>query len=312
MNAKVEEIRDRLTADVVKSIEEKNPAWRKAWNLGPNAGNPTAASSGKTYRGGNHLVFSIVADMSGYSSKYWNTFQNWAKLGCFPRKGEKATWGVFADNKRVIDKYEPVDANGKDKYKTLFIYRAFCVFNAEQCHDAKDAGVLDKYLCKENAEVSKVSYDIVSELVKKHDIKLRHGGERAYYAPGPDFIQMPKKGFFTTAEDYYATLLHEMIHWAQFHSSDRKINGSKDDNEYADSELSAELGSMFLMRELGLPHGTAQQFESHAGYLKGWVSRMKQDNKYIFKVSSVAGRLVDYLLGKDASVEIKEEEEATV
>jgi antirestriction protein ArdC len=41
---------------------------------------------------------------------------------------------------------------------------------------------------------------------------IRHGGTRAYYAPQPDYVQMPPIETFKDAESYAATLAHELTH----------------------------------------------------------------------------------------------------
>ena len=48
--------------------------------------------------------------------------------------------------------------------------------------------------------------------------KIEHGGDRAFYRPSTDHIQMPGEGLFTgtktmtRTEGYYATLVHELVH----------------------------------------------------------------------------------------------------
>src|SRR5689334_18926999 len=44
---------------------------------------------------------------------------------------------------------------------------------------------------------------------------IRHGGNQAFYAPGPDHIQLPPFEAFRDAESYYATALHELTHWTK-------------------------------------------------------------------------------------------------
>jgi antirestriction protein ArdC len=42
---------------------------------------------------------------------------------------------------------------------------------------------------------------------------IRYGGERAFYSPATDHIQMPPHAVFATAEEFCGTLLHEASHW---------------------------------------------------------------------------------------------------
>ena len=59
-------------------------------------------------------------------------------------------------------------------------------------------------------------------------------------------------------------------------------------------ELIAELGSVLLMAELGLP--VTDNLNNHAAYLKHWLKGMEGDPKFIFKASSQANKAVDWLL----------------
>jgi antirestriction protein ArdC len=55
---------------------------------------------------------------------------------------------------------------------------------------------------------------------------IRHGGSRAFYAPGPDFIQMPPFAAFGNPVAYYATLAHEATYWTGHKSRcDRDLSG---------------------------------------------------------------------------------------
>lgn len=44
--------------------------------------------------------------------------------------------------------------------------------------------------------------------------QIRHGGNRAFYTPGSDHIQLPPVQAFRDVERYTATKAHEMIHWS--------------------------------------------------------------------------------------------------
>src|SRR5690606_8587123 len=82
---------------------------------------------------------------------------------------------------------------------------------------------------------------------------VRHGGGCAYYAPGPDHVQMPAFESFRDPESYYATLAHEMTHWTRHPTRLNRDLGRRrhGDEGYAREELVAELGAAFLCADLG-------------------------------------------------------------
>ena len=102
-------------------------------------------------------------------------------------------------------------------------------------------------------------------------VRVEHGGERAYYRPSTDHIQMPDEGLFcgtdtmTRSEGYFAVLLHERsTDPAPSTRLDRDMGKRFGDAAYAAEELVAEIGSAFLCSELGI---TQDMRADHAQYL---------------------------------------------
>ncbi|TIW01739.1 MAG: antirestriction protein, partial [Mesorhizobium sp.] len=71
---------------------------------------------------------------------------------------------------------------------------------------------------------------------------IRHGGDRAFYSPALDFIQMPPFETFRDAQAYYATISHESTHWTRHATRlDRDLGGKRfGDDGYSREELVAE------------------------------------------------------------------------
>ncbi len=149
-------------------------------------------------------------------------------------------------------------------------------------------------------EAIEVAEAIVANMPKVPKIKF--GGDRAYYTPTYDYVQMPKKVDFENEAKYYSTVFHELVH-STGHSKrvgrDMKANGMKDPR-YAYEELIAELGASFLTGESGVLHF---HIKNTAAYLKGWkgrlVNRMKEDNRFFFKAASQAQAAADFILDRD-------------
>lgn len=131
-------------------------------------------------------------------------------------------------------------------------------------------------------------------------VTLRHGGDRAYYAPGPDFIQMPVFEAFRNAHGYYATLAHEATHWTSHKSRlDRSFDAKKfGDNGYAREELVAELGAAFLCADLGIE---LTNRTDHADYVGFWLKVLKEDKRAIFSAAAHAERAVGFLRAQSSS-----------
>jgi len=46
--------------------------------------------------------------------------------------------------------------------------------------------------------------------------EIQHAGSKAFYSPITDRITLPPRELFASGEEYYATALHETVHYADF------------------------------------------------------------------------------------------------
>ncbi len=140
---------------------------------------------------------------------------------------------------------------------------------------------------------------------------IRHGGARAFYAEGPDYVQMPPFETFRDAESHAATLAHELTHWTKHGTRLARDMGRVKwgDEGYAREELVAELGSAFLCADLGI---TPEVREDHAAYIASWLKVLKDDKRLIVSAASHAQRAADFLHGlqPEAAAQHHEEERA--
>jgi antirestriction protein ArdC len=136
--------------------------------------------------------------------------------------------------------------------------------------------------------------------------RIEHGGDRAFYRPQTDHIQMPSEDAFcgtktlTRSESYYATLVHELTHWTGAkHRLDREFGKRFGDKAYAAEELVAEIGAAFLCAELQI---TQEVRADHAQYLAQWLTLMKGDSRAVFTAAARASEAAIYLkrLGAEA------------
>jgi hypothetical protein len=72
---------------------------------------------------------------------------------------------------------------------------------------------------------------------------------------------------------------------------------------YAREELRAELASVFLAAERGIPHDP----EQHAAYVDSWIKSLKEDKNEIFRAAHDASAAADFLLGLEGDRSIAEE-----
>jgi antirestriction protein ArdC len=75
----------RITAEIIARLEAGTKPWVQPWRGAP-VSRPLR-SCGVPYRGMNVFWLWMVADMCGYASPYWMTFQQAKVLGGQVRKG---------------------------------------------------------------------------------------------------------------------------------------------------------------------------------------------------------------------------------
>jgi hypothetical protein len=118
---------------------------------------------------------------------------------------------------------------------------------------------------------------------------------------------LPSKGAFRDAAGYYGTALHELAHWTGHPSRlDRATLNETyrfGDINYAREELRAELASLFLAAERGIPHDP----EQHAAYVDSWIKALRDDKHEIFRAAHDASRATDFLLELEHEREIARE-----
>ena len=117
-----------------------------------------------------------------------------------------------------------------------------------------------------------------------------------------------RRAAFKEASGYYGTALHELAHWTGHPSrlNRQTLNESYrfGDLNYAKEELRAELASVFLAAERGIPHDPAQ----HAAYVGSWVKALRQDKNEIFRAAHDASSATDYLLTLERDRSIADED----
>lgn len=275
---------DVINSRIMELLEQGTVPWRKPWNAQSNY--PKNLVSGKKYQGVN--VFMLAC--SEFSSPYWMTFKQCQDKGGHVIKGSKSCPVVFwkwLDRKDTEPVVGENSTNGK-----IPMLRFYSVFNLEQTEGittppAEEANNLFDPITK--------AEEIIANMPMKPDI--RFGGNRAYYSPSLDYIQLPYQHTFDTIEEYYNTSFHELSH-ATGHQNrlarksilEPSYFGS---HEYSKEELVAEMGAAFLCGNCGIEAST---LENSAAYIGGWLKALKNDKTLLVHAAAAAQKASDYIL----------------
>lgn len=280
----------RVTNRIVEALEQGVRPWMKPWHCEHLAGRITRPlrHNGQKYSGINILTLWMSAEMQGFVSPFWMTFQQAKELGGFVKKGEHGSPVVYASTFKKTETAE----NGDEVEADIPFLKEYTVFCADQVE-----GLPEHFY----ATVTKPMEAI--ERIEKADsffanakADIRTGGDRAFYAMGADYIRMPPFETFRDAESHAATLAHELTHWTRHPSRlDREFGRKRwGDEGYAMEELVAELGSAFLCADLAI---TPEVRDDHASYIESWLKVLKDDKKAVFSAASHASKAIEFLHG---------------
>lgn len=308
-------------------LEQGGHVFRARWAAAASRGFPRNLRTGQPYRGANVLLLWDEALTQGYATHLWMTYRQAAALGGQVRRGEH---GVLCAHFERVDQRragvgdgarargradgEPSDSDAAADAEAFATRsgclrcRPFWLFNLAQVDGLSEGrGAVVSEASDAAAEASpayaqgsgregRTAVENALRLVAGCDAVLRHGFERAMYVPALDEIRLPLPERFVNAENYCATLLHELVHWSGHPSRLHRAFGARfGEAAYAFEELVAELGAAFLMGHCGLVDAT---IEGHAAYLEAWLAVLRNDRTAIFTAARHASDAFDWIVAR--------------
>ncbi len=295
MNA-YQKINEMITARLVERIEATNTLpWKKPWTSVSLM--PKNLITGKNYRGVN--VF--LLHMLGYASPCFLSMKQVNAMGGKVRKGEKSCPVVFW---RFVEAKE--DAPDQKGYAMLRYYR---VFNVAQCEGLPASKIPEVEVPKREHAPLEAAENLVAAM--PNPPRIGHGRTLASYSPSMDTVSMPSPEWFTTGEEYYGALFHELSHSTGHESRvGRKAIMTRNgfgSHAYSQEELVAEMTSAFLCGYAGILLCTET---NQAAYLRGWLKRLKSDPSMLIKAGGQAQKAFDWIMDAKAAEQALEHAEA--
>ena len=290
---------------LIKALSEGVSPWQQPWENVAANGAPRNAVSNRTYSMGNLFMLMLTASMAKYNDPRWLTYKQASDIGAQVRGGEKGTRIFFYSQSRK-DLTEEQVASGKyshirqdpdtgQPYVNFPLLRSYTVFNAAQC---------DNMPPLERSKLPDLKWSPVERaeaVVAEANPEVRHEPQNvSCYRPFDDYILMPMREQFPTAEDYYSTLLHELGHWTGHESRlNRDMSGDKRSLSYAREELTAELISIYMAFETEIK----PQLDQSAAYIDSWLRNVSVEDLTV--AMNDAAKATRFLLPKDPERELE-------
>lgn len=297
----------QVTDRIVAAIEKGTLPWRKPWTSPVKSATspiPVNAHTGRAYQGVNVLLLWLSADERGFISDRWLTYRQAQDMGGQVRKGEIATQAVIYKSLeyQAKDTHDAplFDDKGNPVLERRAMLKSLTLFNVAQCDDLPASAMGGQAVPLSAEDTDAPCAPVINQIVRMLSAtgvkanSFRQG--RAYYRPLTDEIVMPTAEQFFTDSDYWATLLHELVH-ATGHQKRLNREGITSSSRqfgdpiYAFEELIAEMGSAFLCATLGI-YGEVQ----HDSYIDHWLSVLKADKRALFRACRFSREAADFLL----------------
>ncbi|MEE9395271.1 MAG: zincin-like metallopeptidase domain-containing protein [Planctomycetota bacterium] len=272
---------EQVTNTIVAELEAGTLPWLKPWDGTGCADGlmPYNAASRRAYTGVNVLTLWCA---ERFPTNGWLTYRQAQEHGGQVRKGEKGSMIIYIGQSTK----EEEDGNGDTRKRSFRFLKRSTVFNVAQCD-----GLPERMTKLPDPLPEPVRIANAEALIEAAGAALSHGGQRAFYSPSEDRIQLPVPQSFRSPEHYYAVAFHEHGHWTGHKARcARDLSGRFGDRAYAAEELIAELTAAFLCAELGI-EGDIR----HASYIESWISLLKNDSRAIFTAASAASKAARFL-----------------
>ncbi|WP_434717855.1 zincin-like metallopeptidase domain-containing protein [Raoultella ornithinolytica] len=275
------DIYQTVTNNIIATLEAGVKPWSCPWKRVPGmSGLPSNFATGIAYSGMNIMLLWCSASKQGFGDSRWMTYKQAQAAGGQVRKGAHGTTAIFYT---TLEK-----ENDAGEVEQIPMLKTFTVFNVQQ---------IDGLLLSTETVNPEASFDPIPQvenLFRNSGANIIEKGQNAFFSPSTDEVWLPERHLFSDAANFYATGLHELVHWSGDKKRlNREIKGKFGSADYAEEELVAELGSAFLMTDLGIV-GEVQ----HESYIASWLKALKNDKRYIFKAASAASKAHRYLMNK--------------
>lgn len=287
----VGEARREIVEKVVEDMKRNGLRWSEPYL--PTL-SPTNPCTGTVYRGANRAHLGLVAAIRGFEDSRWATFKQISDAGWKVKKGAKSAviekWKRFA-------RYEEDKDTGEKHVAAVYprLVGYWRVFNAAEIDGIPPMTRPERDESERCSLVADAMIASSRSPVVESGLYLGSAG----YSPGGDKILIAPRSTFTSDEGFTRVLLHEMTHSTGHPSAlAREMDTSFGSESYAQEELVAEMGSLFLSADLGLQglEMEGEFYDQHVCYLQSWLKALENDPSCLFKAASKAEKADAFIM----------------
>ena len=290
---------EAITQQILELMEQGTSPWHRPWKtLRAQGRNRALNAQGRPYRGINAFILTSLP----FEVPIYLTYRQAAAMGGNVRKGSKGFPVLFW---KLLELTEETAREADDVGLKIPMARFYTVFNVAQTEGV----TLPEALASPAETVAFNAIEDAERLVAgmPQCPSIEHGYTKAFYRPSEDVIGMPSVPAFDSLEEYYSTLLHELVHStghvSRLNRKEISAPDYTDAHAYSREELVAELGSALLCAQVGVDNVR----ENQAAYLRSWHERLQKDPAILVMAAAKAQKAADFILVAEMASAPKEE-----
>ena len=294
---------EMVTNRIIEQLNAGVIPWHKPWKCvgvkGAKIDLSKVAFNRVTKQAYSMLNQMLLAEVGEYAS-----FKQWQEAGGHIKKGAKAEMVVFWKWLEILKTEEELQEGEVlgEAVKKIPYLKYNQVFHISQVEGVKPLKLKAEEISVPEFDTDAEADSIINNYSLRERISIRYGGDRAYYSPHADYIQVPmREQFGDNKAEFYSTLFHEIVHsTGAKHRLDRiQTTAHFGSEEYSKEELVAEIGASGMLNLLSIE--TPKSFNNSVAYVQSWIKALQNDVRMIVQASAKAEKSINFILnGKEA------------
>jgi antirestriction protein ArdC/phage/plasmid primase-like uncharacterized protein len=292
-------IADKFTAKLVENLIDQLKTGTAPWQRPqePSFVLPYNPVTSEVFSAGNLITLMTVAKELGYSDPRWFTYKGAQEANGQVRGNQKGTpikiWAATREVEVNKDGTPILGKDGEPVMRTKPYLTTAYVFNAAQIENLPEL---------EKVEVPFDAQKRAEKILQLSGARINNKPGSPHYLPKIDCIVLPPRDTFEDLKHYYSAAFRELGHWTGHETRfNRDINHPVGSDMAAREELRAEIFSMMICAELGLPYEPL----NHTGYSNSWVRIAQEDYREIYRAAADAEKIYGYVIGLERSQKIE-------
>ena len=275
----------KYTAEVNQQIKEllvearltgEPVPWKREWIIIPKRN----YDSNRQYTGINRWLLSFDSDIC------YITKESAIKHGCTVPEDART---------RLVVNWVPAKLTKTEKAKMtpdeqkVALRKKFPFMITHYVYRSKDIPELKPKVFEEDRDNKR--FDSIESFIRSiKGLTLEEGGNQPCYKGYADVIMVPRLEQYSSSEEYYRDLFHELVHWTahkdRLNRDEKKFQSGE---QYGREELIAEMGAAYLCHYFGIPVN-----ENAVSYIDGWIAKIDADPNCLVSAGQQAEKVLKY------------------